>query len=262
VMLLGQGIDEFAGGYSNGLNRPHVDWDDYLRKSVVPLWQSERRADMGVPQSFSALLAPEAYGAAPEAPFASEMNLRLRTLQMFNLWHEDRTSSGQGVEARVPYLDHRLVELLASVPPRLHAELFWDKAIVRRAARRWLPPALAERRKLPFVYGPNRASAVDFMHRWIRAAFPDFREKYLTGADRIFDPLQLDTMLRVAANDVNRREAALRLVVECMGISIFSEMCRKGPGDYGGAWRPPSPLRAIESLDVPASWRDVPGTFA
>ena len=30
VMLIGQGADEFAGGYSNGANKPHESWDDYI----------------------------------------------------------------------------------------------------------------------------------------------------------------------------------------------------------------------------------------
>jgi asparagine synthase (glutamine-hydrolysing) len=256
VILLGQGIDEFAGGYSNGLNKPHASWEDYLRTSVVPLWQSERRSELGVPQALSNLLAPEAYGPAPSAPFAAEMNIRLRTLQMFNLWHEDRTSSGQGVEARVPYLDHRIVELLASVPGRLHAELFWDKAIVRRAARRWLPAWLVERRKLPFVYGPNRASAVDVMHRWIASIFPAFRETYLSGPHRLFDASMLATLLRVANGDTRRREAAVRLLTDCMGICIFAEMCRTGPKNFPDAWRPPSPLSTSSLNDVPDSWRE------
>jgi asparagine synthase (glutamine-hydrolysing) len=255
VILLGQGIDEFAGGYSNGLNKPHRDWDDYLRSSVTPLWQSERRSEMGIPPSLGALLAPEAYGQAPSAPFAAEMKIRLRTLQMFNLWHEDRTSSGQGVEARVPYLDHRIVELLASVPGRLHAELFWDKTIVRRAAGRWLGAPFVERRKMPFVYGADRTSAVDFMRRWIESAFPAFREIYLTGPHRLFDASSLATLMRVAESDAGRREAAVRLLTACMGICIFAETCRSGPKSFADVWRPPSPLTVCSIVDVPAAWR-------
>src|SRR5262249_46655511 len=144
-------------GYSNGVNTSHAGWDDYVKKSVLPLWQTDRRTALGIPDRFAPLVAEELYGPAPVTPFAAEMKCRLRTLQMFNLWHEDRTSSGQGIEARVPYLDHRLVELVASIPGRLHPELFWDKQIVRRAAQRWLPEHLVRRRKVPFIYTANRA---------------------------------------------------------------------------------------------------------
>src|SRR5438067_4103686 len=153
------------------------------------------------------------------------MRLRLRTLQAFNLWHEDRTSAGQGVEARVPYLDHRIVELLASVPARLHGELFWDKEIIRRAARRWLPEALIRRRKVPFVNAPDRASTVDFMHRWVTAVFPAFRDTYFEGPRRVFDGRVLEGLLRLADKQPARREPAVRQLIQCLAIAVFCRMC-------------------------------------
>jgi len=36
--------------------------------------------------------------------------MHLKSLQMYNLWHEDRTAAGNSIENRVPFLDHRLVE--------------------------------------------------------------------------------------------------------------------------------------------------------
>ena len=253
VILLGQGADEFAGGYSNGANNPHESWNDYLHKTVVPSWKNGRRSELGVPDPFTPVLAQEAYGPMPLAPFAAEMKLRLRTLQTFNLWHEDRTSAGQGVEARVPYLDHRLVEMLAGIPERLHQELFWDKEIIRRAARRWLPEALIRRRKVPFVYAPNRASTVDFMYRWVGAVFPAFREKYLEGPRRLFDGAILAGLLRVAGKQPERREHAVRQLIQCMAIAVFSRMCADGPGDFAGVWRPPSPLERRHPAAAP--WR-------
>ena len=233
VMLIGQGADEFAGGYSNGANKPHESWDDYVDKTVLPAWKANRLSALGVPDDLAPAVAAEAYGPPPDAAFSAEMRLRLRTLQTFNLWHEDRTSAGQGVEARVPYLDHRIVELLASVPARLHRELFWDR-IIRRAARRWLPESLIRRHKIPFIFGPNRTSTVDFMHRWVSAVLPAFREKYLEGPKRIFDGRVLAGMLRLAGNQPAQREHALRQLIQCMALAVFSRMCQNGPGDF---WR-------------------------
>jgi asparagine synthase (glutamine-hydrolysing) len=254
VMLIGQGADEFAGGYSNGVNKPHANWDDYVTKSVLPLWKARRRHELGVSPHLSPALSDGVLGPLPREPFKAEMNWRLQTLQMFNLWHEDRTSSGQGVEARVPYLDHRLVELLASIPGRLHAELFWDKRIIRSAARRWLPERFVTRRKLPFVYGSNRASTVELQYQWVSAIFPSFRDKYLQGPHRLFNGSVLFQILRSAAQGGETRETAVRLLLECMSISIFNDICRKGPGDFLASWRPPSPLRSCDPALTP--WRN------
>jgi len=179
------------------------------------------------------------------------MRLRLRTLQAFNLWHEDRTSAGQGIEARVPYLDHRIVELLASVPSRLHRELFWDKEIIRRAARRWLPERLIRRRKVPFVNAPDRASTVDFMHRWVAGVFPSFREKYFEGPRRIFDGRVLEGLLRVADKQPLRREQAVRQLIQYLALAVFSRMCDDGPRDFSHVLRPASPLVRCDPADAP-----------
>ena len=253
VILLGQGADEFAGGYSNGVNKPHASWREYLDATVLPTWKNNRRVEIGVPESFAPVLAPEVYGPPPAAPFQAEMRLRLRTLQAFNLWHEDRTSAGQGIEARVPYLDHRIVELLASVPARLHDELFWDKEIIRRAARRWLPDALIRRRKVPFVNAPDRASTVDFMHRWVAGVFPAFRDKYLDGPRRLFDARILEGLLRLAEKQPARREQAVRQLIQCLAIAVFNRMCEDGPGDFSHVARPASPLVRRHPDDAP--WR-------
>ncbi len=251
VILLGQGADEFAGGYSNSAARPHAGWDDYVTRSLTPAWKAERRHALGIAELFAPVVSRDVYEPLPAAPFHHEMRERLYTLQTFNLWHEDRTSAGQGIEARVPYLDHRLVELLAGIPPRLHEELFWDKQIVRRAARRWLPESLVARRKVPFVFAGDRSSTVDFLHRLVAAIFPEFREEYLQGPYRLFDEAMLVQFMRIADAQPGRREQAVRFLVTCMGISILERMCRKGPADFSATWRPPSPLRRCEPADAP-----------
>jgi asparagine synthase (glutamine-hydrolysing) len=68
------------------------------------------------------------------------------------LRYEDRNSMAHSVEARVPLLDHRLVELAFSLPGD---ELIRDgetKSVLRRALADFLPPVVRSRRdKLGFV---------------------------------------------------------------------------------------------------------------
>jgi asparagine synthase (glutamine-hydrolysing) len=86
---------------------------------------------------------------------------KARDVVQYNCWHEDRTAGGNGIEARVPFLDHRLVELAASVPPERRERLLWDKRIVREAVRDVLPAVIAEREKVPFFHGEG----VRYAHR-------------------------------------------------------------------------------------------------
>src|SRR5262249_58535392 len=87
----------------------------------------------------------------------------LERLQSHNLWHEDRTSSSQGLEARVPFLDHRLVEYLAAIPPAMHAELLFDKAILPAAAPRWLPEGIAGAPEVPGLLRGDPPSTPEVM---------------------------------------------------------------------------------------------------
>jgi asparagine synthase (glutamine-hydrolysing) len=86
---------------------------------------------------------------------------RLRTLQtriltvrgLPELLHaEDRNSMTHSIEARVPFLDYRLVELLFSLEGGHLIERSRTKAILRRALHDLLPPSVRERTdKLGFV---------------------------------------------------------------------------------------------------------------
>jgi asparagine synthase (glutamine-hydrolysing) len=63
----------------------------------------------------------------------------------------DRASMLTSLEVRAPFLDHRIVELAFSrVPDRLRATSRERKILLRRCARRVLPPSTDLRRKQGF----------------------------------------------------------------------------------------------------------------
>jgi asparagine synthase (glutamine-hydrolysing) len=66
------------------------------------------------------------------------------------LQRQDRMSMAAGVEARVPFLDHRLVEWANAIDARQKLAGGVRKALLREIAARWLPAAIIERRKVGF----------------------------------------------------------------------------------------------------------------
>src|SRR5262245_11677540 len=66
------------------------------------------------------------------------------------LTKQDKMSMAHGIEARVPFLDHELVEYVLRVPPRLKIRSGQTKLLLRKYAARVLPPAVTSRRKMPF----------------------------------------------------------------------------------------------------------------
>jgi len=223
VMVSGQGADEFTGGYSTTfVGSPHATWQDFLaalgrhadfeRRRVDPLsalWD----ARLGAPVLNDGF---EPDGAADDL-YERFMRTKRRDLQMYNLWVEDRLASGSGIEARAPYLDHRLVEIAAAIPPAQRPELLWDKEIVRDVAGELLGAGARAMPKVPFFHGPEVDSVykpmVEFLrsddHALVREAFAarGFAERVnLPAVCRLLDDSAVGSVLP------NRVELVARLV--------------------------------------------------
>ena len=63
----------------------------------------------------------------------------------------DRMSMGAGIEARVPFLDHKLVEFAARVPEHMKVSGLKSKILLKRLAERYLPQETIYRRKVGFT---------------------------------------------------------------------------------------------------------------
>ena len=77
----------------------------------------------------------------------------------------DKTSMANSVEARVPFLDYRLVEFAESLPPELRLRRFSAKYLHKKAIERWLPKNIVYRKKKGF------SNPVD---RWLRLSMRDY----------------------------------------------------------------------------------------
>ncbi|CCV07362.1 putative asparagine synthetase protein [Mesorhizobium metallidurans STM 2683] len=62
----------------------------------------------------------------------------------------DRMAMAHGIEGRFPFLDHRLVEFAARLPPEMKLKGLVEKHILRKATGHLLPKAIGERTKQPY----------------------------------------------------------------------------------------------------------------
>ena len=228
VMLLGQGADEFTGGYSNPFDDPSQSWEDYSDKRAEPeqpLSSNETQILMSNPQAknyLSSFWRRHHSKAAGCTPFQGDMLGRIASLQGYNLWHEDRSSASQGIEVSIPFLDHRLVEYLAAIPPQLHAQLFWDKTILREMAREWLPDNYAYRRK-SHRRPPN--SLHQLRKKILAAIFPAFREKYLENGDSLFSHSKILNWVKQANADSDAGRETMHKLFNAMAMIVFQHIC-------------------------------------
>jgi asparagine synthase (glutamine-hydrolysing) len=190
VMLDGQGGDEVLAGYRAHLGHRLADLladrrFGELRAELAGF--SAEHSPIALVTALSRPFAPElvtrivrarARGSAglvhPDlrsvpaaaAPNGSPFPDRLRRHQQLILTrrglpellrYEDRNSMAHSLEARVPFLDYRLVELCFSLPGGELVGGGRTKAVLRRALRDLLPPSVRERRdKLGFVTPEKR----------------------------------------------------------------------------------------------------------
>ncbi|SFQ98642.1 asparagine synthase (glutamine-hydrolyzing) [Desulfoscipio geothermicus] len=76
-----------------------------------------------------------------------DLNLRLPELLLMRV---DKMSMGVSLEGRVPFLDHKLVELAMSIPERVKTKNNTLKYILKQAVRDLIPDELIDRRKQGF----------------------------------------------------------------------------------------------------------------
>ncbi len=63
----------------------------------------------------------------------------------------DRVSAANSIEGRFPFLDHRVVEFAANIPPLLKIHGLNEKFLLKKAMTRELPPAIVNRVKQPYM---------------------------------------------------------------------------------------------------------------
>jgi asparagine synthase (glutamine-hydrolysing) len=89
------------------------------------------------------------------------------------LMKQDQMSMAASIESRVPFLDHKLVEFVATLPPRLKLRGWTTKYILMKAMQGILPEEILRRKKMGFPV-PIKA--------WFRnGAFPELKEYLLGG---------------------------------------------------------------------------------
>jgi asparagine synthase (glutamine-hydrolysing) len=166
VTLTGECADEIFGGYPWFYKQELFDRNDFP-------WSSDMETRSSLLND-SLLKLPlyeyshDAYtktiSETPVCDTDNETEKRRRELQYLNLrWfmatlleRMDRTSMQSGLEARVPFADHRIVEYLYNVPWELKSMGNQEKGLLRKAMEGILPDSVLYRKKSPYpkTYNP------------------------------------------------------------------------------------------------------------
>jgi asparagine synthase (glutamine-hydrolysing) len=101
----------------------------------------------------------------------------------------DRMAMAHSVEARHPFLDYRVVEFAAKLPPRLKMKVLDQKHLLKSAARGLVPECIRKRPKQPYRAPDGRSffdSATDYVEELLSPA--------TITRDRVFDPQSVNAL--------------------------------------------------------------------
>ena len=172
VVQSGQGADEVFAGYHWYPPLTDVQEDsaglDMYRRVFFDRSHDELRAllnpDIAIEDASSAFVAE--HFARPGAGSAIDRALRLDTTVMLvddPVKRVDNMTMAFGLEARVPFLDHELVELAARIPAR-HKVANGGKHVLKEAARAVVPSEVIDRPKGYFPVPALKYLRGDFLH--------------------------------------------------------------------------------------------------
>lgn len=179
VALTGECADEIFGGYpwfyrAELLNRDGFPWAADMSVRTVFL-QDSFIHDMDLDNyAYDRYLtsvhrAPHLASETPEEKKRYDIAyLNIKWFMQTLLDRMDRCSMYFGLEARVPFADHRIIEYVYNVPWEMKYQNGVEKALLRDACRDLLPPELIHRKKSPYpkTYHPRyEALLTTEMHR-------------------------------------------------------------------------------------------------
>ncbi len=124
---------------------------------------------------------------------------KISQLSRTELQRVDRTSMGQGVEARVPFLDLALVELAMRLPVSLKVRDGQEKWILREAFADLLPGYIRQRPKNPMSHSSG-------LHERARMYRPLFARLHRSFGYDLLGPVRRDfsILLDACGNDLDR----------------------------------------------------------
>lgn len=221
VALSGESADEVFGGYLQFFDedarsadtfpwlvrfgRHFGDDSDVLRTDLVKQLDLERYTADGYRTAVAGIER-----LAGESDFEFRMrqicHLHLTRFVRILLDRKDRMSMATGLEVRVPFCDHRLVEYVFNAPWALKSFDGREKSLLREAAKDVLPQSVYDRVKSPY---PSTQDP-----RYARALQTQAKDLLARPSHRVFDLVDRDRVRKAAEREAPVSDQAARRGLE------------------------------------------------
>jgi len=196
VVMSGEGADELFAGYYFYLERYRVEeqteypWAPYLAE-VSALLDPSIAKETRCPDRVRSTLADDLAAFETKDKTNKLLYLFMKYHVVELLERLDKTSMAWGVESRVPFLDHRLVEFVVNMPSSYKSTPGCEKLLLKSIGEALLPEPVVKRKKRPV---PIPVDPKTVVHERSRA-----NELVQVAGSRIgryFDKQKVDDFLR------------------------------------------------------------------
>ncbi|MFS1513975.1 asparagine synthase (glutamine-hydrolyzing) [Chengkuizengella sp. SCS-71B] len=183
VAISGEAADEIFGGYpwfhrEDSLNANTFPWSLTLNKRLEIL--SDELKEWIRPEQYVEDRYAQAIGEVPHLKGETAEQKQMRQMSYLNITRfmptlldrKDRMSMRVGLEVRVPYCDHRLIDYVWNIPWEIKIAGNREKGILRKALKGILPEDVIQRKKSPYpkTHNPNYTEAVK---KWVLEILDD-----------------------------------------------------------------------------------------
>jgi asparagine synthase (glutamine-hydrolysing) len=154
----------------------------------------------------------------------SDFEWRMRKVCYLHLTHfvrilldrKDRMSMAVGLEVRVPYCDHRLVEYVYNAPWSLKTYDGREKSLLRGAAREVLPHSVVDRVKSPYPSTQDLEYTLKLQN--------NAREYLSSPGHPVFDLVSRDWLARAVAAEAEITQASRHGLERALDLALWLDM--------------------------------------
>ena len=120
---------------------------------------------------------------------------------------------GASIEARMPFMDHTLIEYVSSLPDRFRIRGRQDKWILRQVASQLIPKSIINRPKVGFRVPVNE---------WFQSSMRDYLVESLTGAASVTrDYYDGDELNRILGEHTSGRQNHEKLLWTLLTLEVW-----------------------------------------
>ncbi|MDX9871472.1 MAG: asparagine synthase (glutamine-hydrolyzing) [Clostridia bacterium] len=210
VALSGECADEILGGYPwfhdpELLNRRMFPWVRFLEHRVS-LWQQDLFKTFS-PEEYLMQRYDETIAEVPRLDGEDPLEAKRREMFYLNMnWfmqalldRKDRMSMANGLEVRVPFADHQLIEYIWNIPWKYKTHGNESKGILRLAMEGTLPDDVLHRKKSPYpkTHNPNYDTAV-------RALLTEILDDPAAPLHQVIDEKQIRALMNAGGDVFNK----------------------------------------------------------